>query len=156
MKKRLSLMLTMGALALAVGSVPAPSLASHCDVTNTVIFSYIGGQLAVNANAGVCIADPDDEIYDTRIINPGSTLISVRHTTDYGVANPTLTATLNGLGFDNQVITLTRAVTTTGAAVYDSDDFEIDPTASGAVTATVTLPNASTVTVCFHTIGADC
>lgn len=155
MKKRLSMLLTMGALALAVGAVPTPSLAAHCDVRNTVIFSYVGGQFAINSNAAVCLADPDDEIYDTRIINPGSTLISVRHTTDYGPAVPTLTAVIDGLGFEAQTITLTRALTATGSAIYDSDDFEIDPTASGAITATVTLP-VGTSTVCFHTLDAAC
>lgn len=155
MKKRLSMLLTMGALALAVFAVPAPSLAGHCDVRNTVIFSYIGGQFALNPNAAVCIADPDDEIYDTRIINPGSTLISVRHTTDYGAGVPTLTAVIDGLGFEAQTITLTRRITATGSGVYDSDEFEIDPAASGAVTATVTLPVGS-VAVCFHTLDAAC
>lgn len=155
--------LTLGAvLAAAAGSlVPGAALADHCD-DPIVIFSGIaavGGK--VNSNAVLCIAAGED-LGDTRIINPASDEISLRFTQDFGAGVPEVTVILDGLGFDNQAVTLLReeinAGTPAAAFVYDSADLALDPTEVGCITAELTedFGGPDGGATAFHTVGASC
>lgn len=139
-------------------AIPFGAQAGHCN-SNTIVFSYVHRAFALDANRTGCSLNPDDEI-DLRLIQPGSVAISVRYIGEFGPSVPSLSATINGLGFDNQVITLTRIVDPDGllATTYDSEQITLPNgrTSSGTLTATVTRPNATTDTTCYRTAGATC
>ena len=129
--------------------------------SNIVIFSYTADADALNTNAAACIvAGPDTAPYDGRLINPGSTSISIRDTNGAVSSAQTITAVVNGLGYNNVTVTLTRTAVGAGPAtsyVYDSDLLPIDPTASGCVTAVVPLEDDPIVgATAFHTIDSSC
>ena len=146
---------------IAVGIVAGALLASvgaHAEgecSTDLIVFSYPAG---VNSQVAVCVAAEEEARtagYDPRLINPGSDSISVRYTVDLGAATPTLTAVVDGLGFDAVEVTLTRVEAFPGLFAYDSDLIIIPegPTASGCITAMI--PDLE-VTTGFHTVGANC
>lgn len=146
---------TAGLILAAAAATIAPNMAfaDHCD-DSIVIFSY---PISVNSNAGLCLAAGED-LGDTRIINPGTTDVSLRYTADFGAGTPEITAIVNGLGIVNQVVTLKREAFTTGEFVYDSDLLPVDPAAVGCITAVLTEDwggpdNGETA---FHTVGASC
>ena len=103
MIRRVLLGCTLAAAANAF--VPGPALAHHCADT-MVIFSY---PLSVNSNVAACIVAGEDA-GDTRIINPASTQVSVRFTQDFGAGTPEITAVVNGLGIENETITMRMAM----------------------------------------------
>lgn len=153
--------LAVAAAALVAPFAGSPATADHCvdpatgSPSNIVIFS---SPLGVNSNALVCIVAPaetDQLGYDGRLINPLSTAIRVRYTEDLGADIAALPGVLNGLGFESRAITLERQPFATGGFVYNSPVIEIPggPTAIGRVTATITLPDATTESNTFHTIG---
>lgn len=151
----------LAALLLAAAAAPQLGHANHTCSAEIVIFSY---PASVNSNVAKCAVDPSDDV-DGRLINPGSTSISVRYT---GAADTeTLTAVLNGLGFVNkQIILRPEPGTVPGTVSYDSASVAIPGgrTASGCLTAT--LPaivgdidaegNPIPLSNSFHTVGAAC
>ncbi|MHB8510827.1 MAG: hypothetical protein ACYDCC_01495 [Actinomycetota bacterium] len=164
MRKALSSIVLLGALA-ALGFSPVHANA-YCN-SSVVIFSHaavaapapvgIVDPGAINENAGVCAIDNSDNIYDTRFINPGSTAINIRFTGQLDASVTSLNAVIDGLGFNQQAITLNRISSTQGLiTTYDSDLLFIPagPTGTGSITATVTLPDGSTDTTTFHTVGS--
>lgn len=148
-------------LALAALASPLASRADHTCATDIIIFSY---PASVNSNVVKCTLDTSDDV-DGRLINPGSTSVSVRFT---GAADgDTLTAILNGLGFVNKSITLrSEPGTVPGTFAYDSASIAIPGgrTASGCLTATLPTivedidENGDPIPAMtgFHTVGAAC
>lgn len=150
---------TMAALAVAAAGaafVPGTALAEHCDDT-MVVFSGLAGAPKINSNAGLCLAAGEDA-GDTRIINPGSNEISLRYTEDFGAGTTEITAIIDGLGFDNRVVTLTRAQFTTGEFVYNSAAITLDPSQVGCLTAVLAEEwgGANNGETAFHTVGSSC
>lgn len=148
-------------VALLVGAL-APISAraeSKCE-SQIVVFS--GNQAAptwVNQAGLTCALVYGNPGADTRIINPGSDQVSVRWTNADGALEsdvPTLSATLDGLGFVAFPITLTRAAFPTGGFVYDSPRFGIPLGTPGYVAVTVSLPGIDPETNCFHTVDSSC
>jgi hypothetical protein len=149
------------ALIAAVGLLGAlaplsANAAGDCS-SSIVIFS---APVSVNSNVLTCLADPAQEFVDGRIINPGSTGVQVRYIQDLGVGTPTITMTLDGLGFHNQEITLTRTDASVGF-VYDSEDLTLadGPASSGCITATLPDPEDPEFPIdanSFHTIDSAC
>jgi hypothetical protein len=142
-------------LSLALLAVPTMAGADHHCSTSIVIFSSPSG---LNSQAALCLLveqETQEVGFDPRLINPGSTGISVRYTVDLGASVPTLTAVLNGLGFEDQEITLTRAEILAGLYAYDSAVIELPAGAasSGCVTASIELVLDANS---FHTIDAGC
>jgi hypothetical protein len=157
--RRAALFAVAGMIA-ALAPIGAKADPAWCE-SNIVIFSYTGGRLAVNSNVAVCtVLGPDTAPYDGRLINPGSTAISIRDTNGGVSTDPTITAVINGLGYNNQTITLTRTAVGAGPAtsyVYDSASLPIDPTATGCITAEVPAEgDPVTGATAFHTLGASC
>lgn len=149
------LIASLAALILATLAVPLSASASHNCSTSIVIFSQPVG---LNTQALVCLTvgqEVDEVGFDPRIINPGSTAISVRYTIDLGAGVPTLTAVLNGLGFEDHEVTLTRGEPLPGLFAYDSAAVELPngATSSGCVTASIPSVEDSNS---FHTIDAAC
>lgn len=109
--------------------------------SNLVIFSHAqtpaGDRSTPNNNALWCAVDPNPDP-DTRLINPGSDAVAVRYIQDLGAGVPTLTAVLDGLGFDHKLIELKRADGTVGV-VYDSSVHALaaGSASSGCITATL-------------------
>jgi hypothetical protein len=143
------------ATGVALLGVPASAQASHC-ADRMVIFSGQAEGPKPNANAACTLVG--DAAGDTRLINPGSTEIVVRFTSDFGAAHPTITAVINGLGFSNRTITLTREPGPVSGYVYDSADLALDPSASGCIRANLTAPygGAAAGSTAFHTFGRTC
>lgn len=144
-------------MAVVLGGLLAP-LGAHaegeCD-TDLIIFSYPAG---LNSQAVVCILAEEEARtadHDPRLINPASDSISLRYTTDLGAGVPTLTAIVDGLGFDAQEVVLSRDEVLPGLFAYDSPvvDIPAGPTATGCVTATIASVEATTT---FHTLAATC
>lgn len=158
--RRLGIAQTAAAV-LALGCVPAP--ASHC-VSRIAVFSRTEAQSAagmgsVNPNAPACLAD-GAEGADTRVLLPLAAEISVRYARDLSPA-ASLTAVVNGLGFVNRAVTLTRDVDEmTGAVTYNSAYLRIPngAGAAGTIRVTVTHPSipGGSDAVCFHTVDASC
>lgn len=150
MIRRVLLGCTLAALVATL--VPSSAFAEHCDDT-IVIFS---DPISVNSNV-ICLVAGED-LGDTRIINPGSTGVSLRYTQDFGAGTPAITVLVNGLGIENEVVTLTRGTTTAGSFVYDSDVLAIDPAAVGCITAALTdeWGGADSSETAFHTVGSSC
>lgn len=152
------------AVALAAGllAVPGGAQADHCG-GNIVIFSRtsasVGGNdvtpPAVNGNALLCIADPDEEVWEKPLLNAGATQVTVRYTEDWGESEPELQGVLDGLGFEEAPITLVRMEHDLGGWVYDTESIDIpDPTAQGPLTATIILPDGWEESVTFYTPGS--
>jgi hypothetical protein len=161
----------ISAITVAVGAAIAPARAGHCEVTDLVIVSRttvspdpgdngpnVHGP-ASNPNAAVCAVAPDSDT-DTRLLAPGATDVGVRYTNDAGVDH--LDGVLDGLGFEQQAITLERhVVDTTGTGdpkgvfvLYDLPGYLMIPagaTAQGSITATVHMPAGNDMSVTFHT-----
>ena len=144
-------------VALTLG-VPSMASAEHC-TSNIVIFSTNSNlNRAVNSNAATCLILEHDA--DSRLINPGSDIVSVRFTLGDGtcqVADPengtsadTLEGTLDGLGVEDLLITLTcRYDATLDFYSYNTIEWvSIDPAATGCITAAVEGQQNS-----FHTLG---
>jgi len=132
-------------IASAIVAVMAPigARADHCtnpDVSSVIIFSgYMApqpvGQNSVNTNAAACIADSDHTTpYDGRWINPGSNGISIRYI--IGANLGAISAQINGLGFKNVVVPLTRNA---GGTAYNSAAQALDASATGCITAEILL-----------------
>ncbi len=150
---------------VAIGLQLVPSHASHCD-SDTVIFSRadVAGVAkvgAVNVNHIACIAMPDGEVLDSRLLFPASSEITVRYGRDLGASVPSVTAVLNGLGFVNTSVMLTRRIDPTlGFASYDSAylDIPAGQQTAGSITARVqhsAIPGGFDQ-VCYHTFDAFC
>lgn len=93
------------------------------------------------------------EAVDTRRIFPGATSVQPAWLGDLGVS--TLNVTLNGMGFTNRVVAMTRSefggsVTYVGPYVMLAGGPAV---AGGSVRLTVTLPNNRTQSNTFITIG---
>lgn len=140
------------ALLLGVGSAAS---ASHCD-DDMVIFS--GAAEGPKPNLNTLCAVAKEQAGDTRLINPGSSEIVVRFTGDFGAAYPQISAIVDGLGFANQTIILTREPGTAGGFVYDSADLPLNPNARGCIRARLTpaFGGATAGSTAFHTFGASC
>lgn len=149
---------TAGLILAAAAATIAPNMAfaEHCDDT-MVVFSGVAGAPKVNSNAVLCLAAGEDA-GDTRIINPGSNEITVRFTQDFGAGTPEIQATINGLGFESQTITLKRGPGPVDGFVYDSARLPLDPTAVGCITAELTEDwgGADNGATAFHTVGTSC
>jgi len=156
-----SIRLIPGVLALAALASPLASRADHTCATDIIIFSY---PASVNSNVAKCAVDPSDDV-DGRLINPGSTSVSVRYTG--GADGDTLIGILNGLGFVNKSITLrSEPGTVPGTFSYDSASVAIPGGRTAAGCLTVTLPtivddideNGDPIPASsgFHTVGAEC
>lgn len=138
---------------LAAGAVLATALASvdaaaqsRCDEP-LYVFSRNSSNLigSVDHNGIACRAVlPDgthvvsDGPYDLRLINPSSDIISIRYADDDVPRRPeAIRARLNGLGFRNRTVYLTRTdITLDGsgdAYAYDSGDIFIDPNEQGCL-----------------------
>lgn len=158
MKKSIRLMAATAAVSIVALLAPLSAHAG-CD-SNVVIFSGQKGAPKINANALICLADPDQEFGDNAIINPGSNEISLRYTVDQGAAVPTLTAVLNGLGFTDREVTLRRVPVSTdptGATFYyNSSAVDLDATQVGCLTADVILDEETSERGSFHTVGTSC
>lgn len=145
------------ALAFVVaGLIPGSASASHCD-DQMVVFSGVAGGPKVNTSAVICIAGVE-ELGDTRIINPGSNEISIRHTADFGAAVPEIVATLNGLGFTNREVVLKRAPGTTGGFYYNSAPMPLNATARGCLVVELAplFGGAEAGNTRFHTTDSSC
>lgn len=123
----------------------------QCD-SETVIFSSNSlGTPALNSHAAFCIAGGVPGT-DTAIVNPGSDQVSIRYIGDPGT--PTLSALVDGLGIDNDVLTLLRTADgATASVTYDSATVAIDATARGSITAIVYDGDVELDRVTFHTVG---
>jgi hypothetical protein len=121
-----------------------------------VIFSGQAEGPKPNANTVCSLAR--ENAGDTRVINPESTEITVRFTGDFGAAYPEITATVNGLGFSNRTVTLTREALPLGGFAYDSADLALDPEREGCIRAALTAAfgGAAAGSTAFHTVGATC
>jgi hypothetical protein len=153
---------TLGLALAAAGLVPGAALADHCDDA-MVIFSGVNHGVAgapkpkVNVNAACTVLGEDAG--DTRIINAGSNEISVRFTPDFGAAVPQIQAVIDGLGFDNKIVTLTRGPGPAGQGiVYDSPAQALNPAEVGCITAVLTddFGGANNGETAFHTVGSSC
>lgn len=104
-----------------------------------------------------CIIDPSGHDVDWRIVNPGSTSLSVQYLQDVGASRPELAGTLNGLGFENTPFTLIRRNDGAGFN-YQSDTIPIPAggTASGTLGVEIVIDPEYPETACWHTIGASC
>lgn len=135
--------LALAGVGLASGGAGA---ASRCD-PHVVVFSRSSDNVigSVNWNGVVCIpsafapetAAVADGPIDFRLINPGSDLIAVRYTEDVRFDPPMIKAKLNGLGFDDHVVSLPlQNIALPGEEpvwAYESGDISIDPAASGCL-----------------------
>lgn len=158
MKRKLSTLLSMLVLSGIVAVAPTGAHANHCAQTNLFLFTFVGGQFDLAQNNLVCVADPDDELYDTRLIKPGATLLVGRHTRAC-TGGSTLPGTMSGLV--NQPVTFACSSTIDGTpgTVMDTEDVPLDPTLSGTVTLTIDVPTQQgivTLTTCYHTIDTSC
>ena len=153
------LLAAVASLAIVGALVPFSAHAEGDCTSNIVIFSSnseVG--LALNSNAAACLIDPDQN-YDGRIINPASDQISLRYTSDLGAAVPSITAVLNGMGFHNKSVTLTRAPVQGNEALgfyYNSTAVVLPDgiSASGCVTAHIggDIDEGNS----FHTVDSAC
>jgi len=154
-------MLGFALAAITTSLVPGSAFADHCDDT-MVIFSGLASPVAerpipkANANAACLVLGEDAG--DTRIINAGSTEITVRFTEDFGAGTPQITAVVDGLGFTNRTITLTRQPGPVDGFVYDSAKLALDPSKVGCITAELTddFGGPDTGSTAFHTVGSSC
>ncbi len=169
MRRSVVLLALVSALA-GVATFGTAHANSYCN-SSLVIFSYTSvdvpdnpsgvsgtrGGPAINENAGSCAIDNSDEIYDTRFLNPGTNSITVRDVAQLDASVASLPGVINGLGFDNLAITLTRSSTTGGlGTAYDSPLLYLKDgfAAVGSVSVVVTLPDGRTDTTTYHTAGA--
>lgn len=154
-------MLGFALAAITTSLVPGSAHAEHCGNT-MVIFSGLASPVAerpipkVNPNAA-CLALGEDA-GDTRIINPGSNEITVRFTEDFGAGTTQITAVINGLGFSNRSITLTRQPGPVDGFVYDSAKLALDPSKVGCITAELSddFGGPTTGSTAAHTVGSSC
>ncbi|MFA5889421.1 MAG: hypothetical protein WDA27_00470 [Actinomycetota bacterium] len=149
----------VASIALVGSLVPLGAHAGEWCASNIVVFSGVDAVGSVNSNAAVCIAEDvwgEDTGYDGRIINPGSDFVSVRYVNPYSLTDETLTAYLDGLGFENTEITLTRVESATGEAVYDSEHLDLAADAVGCITASIPALMPDEAPNSFHTVGASC
>lgn len=127
--------------------------AGNCD-SSTLVFSYNSASPGSIATHGIiCLTVGDlSDVYDTRIINPGSDEISIRYAE--AVGETFLFATLNGLGYEDEVVRLDPVTLIGGGKVYDSTRLAIDPALSGTLEVTVTIPATGEVidSVAYHTV----
>lgn len=146
---KLSAALAATAFLVALGAGD-PSLATHCN--NPVNMSSGYGADADGAGDPqpaptahqwpACTVDSAGvrDAVDGRIIWPGASHVMPSYNLDLGAGTPTLTATLNGMGFSNLRVTLTRWVFVTGGSTY-LGTWEAIPsgpaTAGGRITITV-------------------
>jgi hypothetical protein len=157
MRKTLSrLTLLASVVSVAVLGPVSARATSNCD-SHIVVFS---APVGANSNVAWCSAGFDDTgAYDGRIINPGSTGISLRYTTDLGPDYPKINATLNGLGFTNKNVVLSRTIGQLGTT-YDSATIGLPSgrTSSGCVTVSIEIPDSGgdIETNSFHTVDAAC
>lgn len=145
----------MLAAAMAACAVVPAAHADHCD-DGLVIFS--GQAEGPKPNANSLCGMLGEAAGDTRVINPGSSELVVRFARDFGATYPQITATIDGLGFANRTLTLTRERLTTGEWVYDSPDLALDPSKRGCVRAQLTAAwgGAAAGSTAFHTPGSSC
>ena len=158
MRKSFAKLLTMVALVGAVAVIPSGAQAGHCADTGLFLFTFVGGQFDAAQNNLVCIADPDDEIYDTRLIKPGSTIV-VGRLVRACVAGATLPGTMAGIVDSPVTFACSATIDGTPGTVMDTEDVEIDPLASGTITLSVTVPSPAgdvTRTTCYHTVDTEC
>lgn len=125
-------------VALLVLLVPMASQASHCQ-SAIIVYSSPPG---VYLNQVACLVagqEMDQAGVDGRLLWPGATDILVRYTVDQGVTTPTLAAVVNGLGFQDQQVTLTRVDAGFGIFFYDSQPLPIPagPMVMGCITASI-------------------
>lgn len=154
-------------LTLLVAGAPLSARASYCDSSLVIFSQNAAAPTTVNSNVVKCIADNSDDV-DSRMINPGSDRIFVRYIVDLGASTPSLPGFLNGLGFDNAPITLTRQQFHLVPGAPDVVDlgftFQTDllplpdgAASSGCITATIYAPDDEELlepldTVTFHTL----
>lgn len=142
-------------LVALAGLVPGSAQADHCS-SDVIIFSGPSAAPSwVNSNAVTCAQLAHDA--DGRIINPGADAISVSFiVTPVCTVGSTVTANVNGLGFNNQSVTLTCSTNTTGVTRYNSARLPLaaGPASSGCVTATI-LGHEDAATS-FHTVDSSC
>lgn len=160
-RNRMAALVALAVVALSL--VPLGASADHCG-DNIYVFSRTRVQTpaggvnnpSVTSEAIGCTVlgdvDGDGHEEETRWIYPAANSISVRYLVDFGAGVTTLTGTVSGLGA-NQSITLTRTALTGGTAfAYDSASVAIDPSQTGTLTVTVTLPDATVESDTYSTI----
>lgn len=138
-----------GATALALALAAPAARASHCNNLSVSLSSGYQAQAATAPSPNPhpfpgCSAHwaAPQESVDTRIITPGANVVSPGFLADVAVA--TLPAKLNGMGFSNKSVTLTRSAIAGGGAVYAGPWLALPngpATAGGTITVTVTLPS---------------
>ena len=125
--RRLGMLLAAGAFVAAGAQMPQAQ-ANHCAEQSLVLNSGTG---ATAAGTTVLAPQPQPHPFpacsldwaahspvDTRVIPAGSTHVSPAYLRDLGW--PTLTATLHGMGFNGQAVTLNR-VAITGGHIYSAN-----------------------------------
>lgn len=153
-------------------AVALPAGADHCANSRLSVFSRAAVRapdgsgatfappVAADANPVACSTPArDDEGADPRLIVPGANQVLVRYWRDFGPDVEALDATLDGLGFESRLIRLRRAEWLVAGAVpsgqtgYTTGDYLDlpDPSATGALTVRLTLPDGMTVTTTYHT-----
>jgi hypothetical protein len=149
--RKLSAALAATAFLLTIGA-GTPSFANHCASPVNMSSGY-GAAGAEPQSAPTlhqwpaCTFDSAGirDTVDGRIIWPGATHVMPSYNLDLGAGTPTLSATLNGMGFVAKKITLTRWVFVTGGATYLGTWAEIPSgpaTAGGRITIVVGSQNA--------------
>jgi hypothetical protein len=150
-------------LALTGFMVAGAQADPHCDgdVGSLLVFTRYGATLPPGQPVGSAIGNTSystkslgcevGEEPNTNYLYPGATQLAVRFAQDLKVK--TLAGTLDGLGFKNKPITLTRGLppqnvvgtaqeTALGpSTLYDMPWLDIDPTKTGTLKVTVNLPD---------------
>lgn len=137
-------------------ALPAVARADHCDVTMD-IYSYVAGtQMPVNYTPAACEFDKGHEVADARLLWPGTDAIRVSYFMDAGTE--TLSGFLEGLGFEQEPMTLMKTGGLFGSETYSSPVMPLPAGAlvAGCVTATIVFDNQDTASTSYHTLGGHC
>jgi len=157
---------------VAIGWLPVAARADQsCDHYHLVVETFTGTRLPANpadkrsvgtphpaVNDGVCHVPARQGVVDPRIINPASNLMDVVwNLVDYGPSVPTLTGEIDGLGYSHVAVTFEREWindTHVAGKLYATPLFDLSPTATGTLVASVTLPDGSTISTTYHTVSS--